>query len=320
MKHLRSSIGSAVAAMALLSASASAEPTAGKQATAEALFEQGSQLVDAGRFSEACEKFAASQELDPGLGTLLYLADCYDRAGRSASAWALFRDVQERAKRVGQLDRAQIAVERATALEAKLSRLELSVPSSRQLLGLELWLGGTAVPKASWNVALPVDPGNVRLEARAPGRRTLSIDISVPSGPSKKVVVLPELALAPAVKHASAPPVGAERSGLSPQRTIGFVAGGVGVLALAAGGFFGYRAYSLNNSSKAQCRTDSPNACTPEDVSLRDQASASARLSTITSLAGALVVAGGATLIFTAPSPLSDSRARAAALELRGTW
>ena len=116
MTYRKTQLSRAAGTLLLLSSSlATAQPTAGQQATAEALFEQASALVDQGRFPEACEKFAASQELDPGLGTLLYLADCYDRAGRSASAWALFREVQARARRASQPDREQIAAERANA-------------------------------------------------------------------------------------------------------------------------------------------------------------------------------------------------------------
>ena len=78
--------------------SAAAEVSSSQRATAEALFQQAAQLMDQKRFSEACEKFAASQELDSGLGTMLYLADCYEQAGRTASAWALFREAEDAAR------------------------------------------------------------------------------------------------------------------------------------------------------------------------------------------------------------------------------
>jgi hypothetical protein len=319
------------ASLALLCASSAvAEPTAGQRAAAEALFEQGSQLVDAGRVAEACEKFAASQELDPGLGTLLHLADCYDRAGRTASAWALFREVQERSRRAAQQDREQIALERANALEAKLSRLELRVPAGREHSGLTLSLGGAVVPKASWNVAIPVDPGPVRIEARAPGKQPWSLAITLAAGPSKRVVELPELKQEP--KTAQPVNMAAKRNEAAPssaQRTWGFVTGGVGLAALAVGGVFGYRAYSLDKSSKAECRADQPNACTPEGASLREQASAAARLSTVATISGALLTLGGVTLVLSAPSSTTtgrDATARAQYTDsdwrvgLRGVW
>jgi tetratricopeptide (TPR) repeat protein len=324
MTHRRTQLSKSAGVLLLFSSSlAAAQSTTGQQATAEALFEQASALVDQGRFPEACEKFAASQELDPGLGTLLYLADCYDRAGRSASAWALFREVQARSRRANQPDREQIAKERANALDGKLSRLELRVPPSRQAPGLELSVRGAVVPRASWNVAMPVDPGAVRVEARAPGKKPWSLDIVVAPGPSSRTVELPQLVavpLPPQTQPGKSPAV--DRTSGSAQRTAGFILGGVGLVGLAVGGFFGYRAYEKNKSSKNECRAESPNACSLEGASLRDDAASAAKLSTIITASGAALVVGGATLVLTAPSPVTDAQTAAShwQLELRGTW
>ena len=57
-------------------------------ATAQALFDEGKRLHKDKNFQEACPKFEASHRIDPGLGTLLYLGDCYEEIGRTASAWA----------------------------------------------------------------------------------------------------------------------------------------------------------------------------------------------------------------------------------------
>jgi hypothetical protein len=317
-------LAKAALSVVLLSTSwVSAEPTSEQRATAEALFQQATALVDGGHFAEACEKFSASQELDPGLGTLLYLADCYDRAGRSASAWALFREVEERSHRDNQPDRERIAHERGSALDGKLSRLELRVPASRQVPGLELYLRGAVVPKASWNVALPVDPGSVRVEARAPGKKPWSTRLSIESGPSSQTVELPELAPAPASAEPRVQRLERDDGADSTmQRSAGLLVGGVGLIALGASGFFGYRAYTRNKSSKGECLAGSPNACSPRGASLREQATTDAKLSTIAAVCGVAFVAGGATLVISAPSPLRDTRAAAAPwqLELQGAF
>ncbi|HEY3666547.1 MAG TPA: tetratricopeptide repeat protein [Polyangiaceae bacterium] len=306
MNTCRWSFASCVACSLLLgSRPAAAEVSSAQRATAEALFQQAAQLMDQKRFSEACEKFAASQELDAGLGTMLYLADCYEQAGRAASAWALFREAEDAAKRAEQPDREHIAGERATSLEARLSKLELRVPAARRVPGLELRLNDAPVPSASWNVPLPVDPGSAHVEARAPGKKPWTVQVTIADGPANQVVEVQPLLDAPRSAPAEStqpldrplPP--ASGSG---QRIAGYVVGAVGVVALAAGGFFGYRTYSLNRRSKGDCRADDPNACTPAGASLRDDAKTAGTISTIATLGGGALILGGVSLVLTAPS------------------
>ncbi len=126
--------GSAVSAALsiwLYAPAAAAETTASQRASAEALFQQATQLMDEKRYAEACEKLSGSQDLDPALGTMLYLADCYEHAGRSASAWALFHEAADTAQRAGQADRQRIALERATSLEGRLAKLEVRVSAAK---------------------------------------------------------------------------------------------------------------------------------------------------------------------------------------------
>jgi hypothetical protein len=296
----------------LQSPAARAEPAARDRAAAEAIFQQASALMDEKKFNEACEKFSASQELDPGLGTLLYLADCYDQAGRTASAWALFREVEDRSQRGGQTDRQRIAGERASALESRLSKLELRVAAARHPKGLELRVGGTVIPSASWNVPLPVDPGMTKIEATAPGKRPLTLQFEVAAGPSSQFLELPALADAPRAtrSHEGAATIGHQPAPPSTtQRTVGFVLGGVGLVALAAGGYFGYRAYSQNDDSKAECRADEPTACTRSGVELRQRARTSANLATIATAAGGVLMVGALTVVLTAPSPNRETAA-----------
>ena len=57
-------------------------------AAAQALFDQGRDLMRQNKHAEACPKLAESNRLDPAIGTLFHLADCYEQSGRVASAWA----------------------------------------------------------------------------------------------------------------------------------------------------------------------------------------------------------------------------------------
>ena len=311
---------------------AAAEVTAGQRATAEALFQQAVELMEQKKFSEACEQFAASQELDPALGTTLYLADCYEQTGKTASAWALFQEAADVARRAQQSDREQIANERAASLKVRLSKLELRVAAARRVPGLELRINDAPIPSASWNTAMPVDPGKTRVEARAPGKKPWSVEVNVAVGPSSQAVDIGELADAPQELSTDSAGVLAEK--LAPhdpgatQRTIGYVVGAVGVVGLAVGGYFGYRAMDLNKQSKAQCRADDPNACTSEGAAMRQDAQSAATVSTISSIGGGVLVGTGLTLVLTAPRAPSNRAGSAPGqalssgfgVQLRGVW
>src|SRR5580692_10449432 len=113
MMGRRAAVGVAlVCALTSTSPEASAQAEVGK---ADALFNAGRSLLEAGEYTDACPKFAESQKLAPGLGVTLYLADCYERVGRTASALAEFRRAIVIAAARG--DRRQsIAEERAANL------------------------------------------------------------------------------------------------------------------------------------------------------------------------------------------------------------
>lgn len=306
-----------------------AETTSTQRAAAEALFQQGTALMDEKRYAEACDKFAGSQDLDPALGTMLYLADCYEQAGRTASAWALFREAAESSKHAGQTDRERIASERASSLEQRLSKLELKVAPARRVPGLELRLNDVVVPSASWNAPLPVDPGPLRIEARAPGKKPWRTQIKVAEGPASQAVEVAPLQDAPVAPKSRTGSGDLGEAKTSTQRIVGYVMGAAGIVALGAGGFFGYRAYSLNKDSKAECRQDDPNACTEAGVGQREDAKSAAVLSTIVTAGGGALVVGGLTLVLTAPSSAqsSDAPQKSAhsslpnlGLTVRGVW
>ena len=309
-------VGVAAVLGSLLAEPAHAQDASGK-AAAEALFESGVQLMKAGRFSEACPKLETSQRVDPGVGTLLYLAECYEKLGRTASAWATFREAESVARAQNQQDRARTAQFRAQKLEPELSYLTVNVPAEARVEGLVIRRGTVNVLPDLYGVAAPVDPGTIELEAGAAGYRRFTTQVKV--GPrEREVVTLPKLEADPTAEAPSVAPVAAGAVAMPQEtepapnpppdappeskknHTLAFIVGGVGIVGIGVGSYFGLRAMAKNEDSEAFCNED--NVCDdPQAVELTEEAKDAALISTIGFAAGGAALAAGIVLFVTAP-------------------
>ena len=306
--------------IALFSSSAVASAQTDK-AAAEALFREGMRLSKAGSYAEACPKLEESQRLEPSLGVQYYLADCFDKVGRSASAWANFVEVANKARLAGETAKEETARKRADELEPKLSRLTVEVEDGK-LPGFAVHRGALVIGSAQWGTAVPVDPGSYELRASAPGYQDWSKTIEVKAGATLTEKV-PALQAVPA----QAPPVGAapssatvaEASATEPdakpasstQKTVGIVVAAVGVVALGTSGVLALMASSANSSSKdpGMCLDD--DSCTDAGLDERDRALKLADAATAVSIGGAVLAATGAVLWLTAPKQHRETSASA---------
>ena len=289
---------SAAACAFCVAQSARAESTASDKASAEALFNEGVTLVAAGNYQDGCARFEASQALEATLGTKLHLADCYERAGKTASAWALFRESEGSARRQNETERSEVAHVRAAALEKRLSYLELDMAGEAPAQ-FALTRNGEAVPLSSLGAKVPVDPGPQRLSASAPSRSTWSKTVEVPSGPGTVTVSIPRLSVI-TPKYLSPRVV----TNGSAQRGVGIGVTTVGFVGILAGVGLGLYAKHENDQSKLDryCPTDGHDGCTQAGADLRLRAEHFASASTVTIAASSALFAGGILLWTTAPS------------------
>ena len=112
------------------------------------------------------------------LGTLLNLADCYERSGRTASAWVRFTEAATMAERAGQQERTEFARAHAATLLPRLARVTISVDRPGDE-GLVVRRDGAIVDAAAFGTPVPVDPGTHSVEASAPHRRTWTSSIAI---------------------------------------------------------------------------------------------------------------------------------------------
>lgn len=276
--------------------SAHAEASVQDRATAQALFEAGRELVQNDRLEEACEKFAASQKLDPAVGTQLNLADCYERTGKTASAWINYLEVAAKAGKAEK--RGALAGERAAALKPKLCRLRVEVAS--RLPGLTIERDGEPLLAESWGTSIPVDPASYRIAASAPGRKPWQQAVEVTREGEETTVTVPELAVAS--EEGVEPPAQADdeaESGTA-QLAAGSVIGILGLGGLGVATWLTVHAHGTYDDSLAFC-PERPEECTAEGVELRDEAQTYQLAYTVAWAAGGALVLTGLVLLLTAP-------------------
>jgi hypothetical protein len=290
-------------ALAATAKGAEAQPSPAEKAAADTLYDQGKKLMASGKFEDACPKLAESQRLDPGVGTLLTLGECYDQLGRRASAWTTFREAAALAKERKQLAREKTARTRVGQLEPRLSKLIIDVPASSEVPGLTVKRGDEAVGKPVWGTAVPVDTGAHTVSASAPGHKPWSLTVRVEKDGQLVTVSVPSLpAEEKKVDPAARPPPGAEPDAARPgstQRILGFTAGAVGLGGIGAGVVLGLLALDRNKEAQASC---TPTCAAGGGDAIQADAQKLALGSTIGFTAGGILVAGGVVLILTAPS------------------
>jgi hypothetical protein len=288
------------AAATLCTEQARADEAAVDKAAAQALFDQAKDLLARGNVAEACPKLEESQRLDPTSGTLINLADCYERQGRVATAWTTFLQAAATARTAGHLEREQVARERAAALALRLPKIVVQVPA--EVTGLEIRRDGALVGKAQWGMQIPADRGQHRVVATAPGRKGWETSVTLASDAESVAVVVPMLE---PTTHAT--PDTQTHGGLGAHRVAALVAGGVGVAGLVAGTAFGFSSISKHDEAERHC---SGLVCRDQQgVDLRAAAMRAGNLSTVGFIVGAVGLAGGATLWLTAKTePTTGAR------------
>jgi hypothetical protein len=334
-----------------------AEATASK-AVATQLYEDAKTLFKKGDLAPACEKFAESQRLDPQLGTLLRLAACYEKIGKTASAWASFKDAVAIAS---QRHDSREAAARAAAerLESRVCKLTIVVDAGAPP-DLGVSSNGNSIGRALFGSPMPVDPGDYLLMAKAEGFEDWTQKIVIASGTPETRVAVPAL-----VRHKAPPPAVAVATPIQPvvaspvlppppattvqslpqpqpqepsdpgrtRRMVGYALGAAGVVGLGVGVGFGLakQAKQSDRDSANSCSTTS--SCTLADKDkvdrLTDEAKTRATVANVGFIAGGAALAAGTILVVTAwpkSTPSTSAQVQpwisdqAAGLVVGGSW
>jgi len=276
-----------------LAASASAHA---QSAEAEAMFNEGTKLMAAGKLAEACAAFDASNNLDPRAGTLISLGECREQNHQIASAWSAYKDALGRVKDPRKRD---IATAKVAELEPRLSHLTIIV-GAHKVDGLVITRNGKPVDAAIWDRSLPVDGGDYAIVASAPGYDDWKTSVTVAPEKADAKAELPALHAKPA---APPPPPSTTTttdtdepetpapSPWTPRRKIAIGVAGVGAAGVITGAILGVVAKGKRDDAFKLC----PDPATPcADAARADALTASGHRFAIGADVGFAIAAAGA--------------------------
>lgn len=283
------------------------------------LFQSGRQLMTAGDYEKACPLLRDSQKADPQPGTQLNLALCYEKLGKTASAWSTYLDLTQSGGPLQQ----QVAKAALERLGPKLSRLKIDVcfdpnfDSSKLVVsrnGEEL--GASVLGRPS-----PVDAGEYLIEGRAVGYAKWSRTVKVAADGDLEAIAICDLVRDPTLPGAAlespapagSPPVSIAAAASAPQpaprrdSTPAYIAGGTSAVAAVFGTIFGIVAAGQKNHAMGEC---SGKTCSAEGWNRLGSAKTSADVSTVSFLVAG--VAAVATLYFVLESSPNEKPRKAA--------
>ena len=296
-----------------LAVSAHAQDNFQAVSAAKTLFEQGQKQMEEKNYDAACQSFKASNEAVARVGTLLNLADCYEKGGKLASAWGAYFDAIALGRRQNKPEYEEFAQKNRDRLDPLLSKMTIVVPPEVKVDGMKVTRDGQVVEPVALGVAIAIDPGKHVIEATAPRKLAFHTEVTVDDAHKNVEVKVEKLAEAPMQWARGNQPQIVEKvvevpSAITPIRIGGIVLGSLGIASVIVGSALGLVANDkYQGALKNNCGGD-PNACTPVGVTNGAAAHDMANVATGLFVGGLIAVAGGVTLfIVGAPSRPSSS-------------
>jgi hypothetical protein len=289
------------------------------EAMARALFDEGRKLADVGQYSAACPKFEAARRAHASTGVLMNLADCYEKTGRTASAWTTFGEAASVAVRAGREGDHLEATRRQMVLTPHLNRLVIHV--DREVPSLIVKNDGVEIPEGAWDVPIPIDPGTHEITAEAPNRQFWKRPFETVGVAQTTSLEIPELSSTSTPTSAARPEgppaasLGSAQDDASTGRTqrfVGLGVAGAGIITVGVGGIIGLVAKGHDNAAAGE----------PGTARHVDSVSAVNLANTATAVVvvGAVVAVAGVVVWLTAPTGRPQLGTNGREILLRGTF
>ena len=305
-------------------------PTAAQIETARALYREARELHKQGKLKEAIDRALEAYRTAATPVTAFEAGTFLVEAGRLVEARDLLRAVALIPVSPRESDKGREARHAAGLLAASLDARIPKVAMAERPRGADVLLDGRPLAGDA-NAWQGVDPGAHVIVVRVGDHTCATITAVLAEGEERTIdlhdaakTCAPEVPVAPSAPSESAsaqtprppiarpaaptPPAATHEAALSTRRWAGAAIGGVGVIAVAAGGIIALVAKSDYDALAASCPS---RGCSRPAFDARESARSRADVATVALLVGGAAVAGGALLFFW-PSGPSDTRASVA--------
>jgi hypothetical protein len=265
-----------------------------QKAEAGKSYQRGADAFAAGELEKALEEFQRSLDVVSSPNSRLMLARTLAKLGRNAEAYAQLEQTVADAEAAAQIDKKYAStVDAARGELADLKPLVglVTVRVSESTSDDSLSVGGREIEPANWERPVAVAPGKVRVVLRTANGETVR-EVDVAAGASAAVEIAPP---PPKAKPVTEPPPVVEVSTESSStRTLGFVAGGIGLAGIASFAVFG----GLNNSKFRKLEDECINSrCSSELQSEKDQGKTYQTIANVSLAVGLVGIATGTVLL-----------------------
>ena len=306
---------------------------------AEELFKQAKKLMAEQRYADACPKFEASFDLDPGIGGELNIARCYEEWGKLGRAYRAYVDAEQQAKNAND-PRAGKIHDLVAKLEPQVPRLLLRVPKTPEFDDVRVTVDGVVLTKSDLSRPYLVDPGPKQIEytlangvkqtllipLERGGIRELTLELpreareakpketrEANTSKPKDKVVKGRTASDKAKRRANTEDLGKENVAESApigstQRIAGIVTGSVGIVAIGASTALALAARNKYRSAIDSHCQGQKDMCDAQGLSDTQAARRNANIATVVFSVGLAATIGG--IVIYAIAPKGEGRER----------
>ena len=280
------------------------ELTSEQVETARTAFKEGLAAEKEGDYVKALARFEVTASIKFTPQVRFHLALCQEKLNQWVAALENYELAAQEADDLNVGEVKDAAPKLAEKLRPRIPRLKLEITGTRPD---EVLLDEKPLSPVQYASPILVDPGKHVVVARLTGQKNVVIEVSVVEAEERLVTLA--LATPVLVDDTPAPsptPAPTTRAGGGPsQRTIGFIVGGFGVVALGTSAMF----YGLRSSKVRDLDAQCPDLKCPSSVSSKvDAAKSETTISRIALGVGVVSLGVGAYLVLTAkPTPVEGT-------------